>query len=256
MEGDAVTGIIREEQIGPCRLLLGDCLEILPTLEGVDAIVTDPPYGISYVKGKGGGAGAYRGSKKSAAESRHHEPVTGDDKPFDPSPLLRFENVLMFGANHYCHRLPEGKGRWLAWNKLEDLESFDSFSDVEFAWHSKGKVSRVCNYMWKGGLACRKNGEDNGRRCHPTQKPVGVMRWCIVQVGAQQHWTILDPYMGSGTTGIACLRMGMGFTGIEIEKGHFDTACHRISLEWGKKRRELPLEPQPRMVQGELIGAT
>lgn len=140
---------------------------------------------------------------------------------------MRFENVLVWGANHYAKRLPDG-GRWLAWNKLEHVESFDSFSDVEFAWHSLGRASRICNYMWKGGLACRKLGEDNGRRHHPTQKPIGLMLWCLEQTGLDEGATILDPYMGVGSTGVACMRAGFNFIGCEIDKGYFDIAERRI----------------------------
>ena len=213
------------------RLYLADCRDVLPHLEGVDAVVTDPPYGIAFIKGPSGGTGSYRGSKQSAQQSRGNTRLEGDNEPFDPSHLSSFGNVMMFGANHFAKRLPDG-GRWLAWDKLEGLESFDSFSDVEFIWHSQGgKASRICSYMWKGGLACRKNGEDNGRRSHPTQKPIGLMLWCLAQSGIAAGGTILDPYMGSGSTGVACVRSGRNFIGIEIEKKHFDTAVERVTDE-------------------------
>ncbi len=212
------------ERIGDATLYLGDCREVLPTI-AFDAIVCDPPYGISYVKGEGGRQGAYRG--RPASESRHIEAVTGDAEPFDPAPLLAFDNVLMWGANHYCQDLPRRTGRWLAWNKLGNIDSFDDFSDVEFAWHSQGRASRILNYMWKGGIATVKRGEDNGIRSHPTQKPIGLMCWCIELVGEKSQ-IICDPYMGSGTTGVAARRMGREFMGIEIEQHHFDVACRRI----------------------------
>ncbi len=214
---------------GSVQLYRGDYLDILPAIEAgsIDAVVTDPPYGIGYVKGKGGSQGAYRG--RPASESRGTKIIKGDQKPFDPSPLLRFPNVLMWGANHYAQKIPSERGRWLAWNKLEHVETFDSFSDVEFAWHSIGRASRICNYMWKGGLACRKKGEENGARVHPTQKPVGLMMWCIEQVGDAS--LILDPFMGSGTTGVACLRTNRKFIGIEIDEKYFEIAVKRIEAE-------------------------
>lgn len=219
-----------------CRLYLGDCRDVLADVRA-DCVVTDPPYGIAYVKGKSGTQGAYRG-KVSAAESRGDEMVIGDAVPFDPSPLLLFPNVLMWGANHYAKRLPDS-GRWLAWNKLELLPSFDSFSDVEFAWHSQGKASRVCNYMWKGGLACRKQGEDNGRREHPTQKPIGLMEWCLEQVGSSPGDTIFDPYFGSGTTAVACIRTGRKFIGCEIDPKYFEIAVERIKKEEAEDRSSI-----------------
>jgi len=225
---------------GSAKLWLGDCLEVLPTLDkgSVDAVVTDLPYGISCVKGSSGKQGKYRGLVGDARLSRSTEPVIGDDKPFDPALLLTFDNVLTWGANHYATRIPERSGRWLAWNKLEELDSFDSFSDVEFAWHSNGKASRIISYMWKGGLACRKRGENNGKRNHPTQKPVAVMKWCLEQVGLSDGDTALDPYMGSGTTGVACIRTGRKFLGIEIEPRYFDIARKRIERSL-KERSEM-----------------
>lgn len=222
--------------IGDATLYLGDCLEILPTLGQVDAVVTDPPYGIGYVKGSGGRTGAYRGSKENCG--RNTAPIVGDDRPFDPIPWLAYRNVLMWGANHFVRRIPEGCGRWLAWNKLDDMEPFDDFSDVEFAWHSLGKASRICNFKWKGGIARVKAGEDKTRD-HPTQKPVGLMLWCLNQIGAAE--TILDPFMGSGTTGVACVKMGRKFIGVEIEPKYFDIACRRI--EEAQRQPDMFIKP-------------
>jgi len=206
-----------------------DCMDVLPTLAGVDACVTDPPYGIAHFKGPSGNAGAYR--NKEGTTKRNSAKIYGDDKPFDPSPLFAFENVLMFGANHYAKRLPD-YGRWLAWNKLESIKSFDSFSDVEFMWHSQGgKASRICNYMWKGGLACRKAGENNGRRDHPTQKPVGLMVWCIEQTKVPQGSLVLDPYAGSGSTCVACIRTSCRSIGVEINREYCDVIVRRMEQE-------------------------
>jgi site-specific DNA-methyltransferase (adenine-specific)/modification methylase len=235
---------------GRAELYLGDCLEILPQLPAgsIDAVVTDPPYGIGFVKGRGGRQGAYRGRPAEAA--RHLEAVTGDDRPFDPASLLSFPNLLMWGADHYARRLPE-TGRWLAWNKLGHIEPFDSFCDVEFAWHSLKGASRICSFMWKGGLACVKIGENNGRREHPTQKPVGLMRWCIEQVKVNERAMICDPYMGSGTTGVAAVRLGRRFIGIEIEPKYFEIARKRIEAEC--RQGKLPLaEPASPCEQGAL----
>jgi site-specific DNA-methyltransferase (adenine-specific) len=211
----------RIERIGHHELWLGDCREILPTLGRVDAVVTDPPYGIGHQHTGTSSRGNYRGP---VDRIRNNEAVTGDGVPFDPSFLLDFDNVLMWGADHYRWRLPE-HGRFLAWNKIGAVESYDTFSDVEFAWHSQGRASRIFTFEWKG-LMCRKVGENNGIREHPTQKPIALMRWCIEQVGDAA--TILDPFMGSGTTGVACVKLGRKFIGIEIEPKYFDIACRRI----------------------------
>lgn len=210
--------------------ILGDCLEVLPTLGRFDAVVTDPPYGIGYVKGAGG-----RGihSKRHYEKVRNDGPVIGDDRPFDPSPWLSFDDVILWGANHFARSLPDG--RWLAWNKLGGMEPWDSFSDVEFAWQNKRGADRIFSHLWKG-LAQAGAGE---RRFHPTQKPVALMSWCLSLVPAARN--ILDPYMGSGTTGVAAVKLGRRFTGIEIDPGYFDIACRRI--EAALKQPDFFVEP-------------
>ncbi len=242
--------MIRKETIGACTLLLGDCREILPTLGKVDAVVTDPPYGIGFVRGKGGRGGHLQGGKVSlqAKDGNAEKPIYGDDVPFDPTPWLGFDDVILWGANHYAARLPHG--RWLAWNKLGDMEPWDDFCDVEFAWHNKRAADRIFSLMWKGLI---RDGEKD-RRVHPTQKPIALMRWCIDQLPAGSN-TILDPFMGSGTTGVACVKLGRRFIGIEIEPKYFDIACKRI--EAATRQPDLFIE-QPRKAEqltmlGELV---
>ena len=239
----------REKWVSDCgtvTLYLGDCLEILPTLEpaSVDAVVTDPPYGIAYKKGAGGSVSGYKSRK---VDQRNCEAIIGDDKPFDPGPWLTFPIVFLWGADHFSQRLPHG--RFVAWDKLDGKESWDSFSDVEFAWHNKRGAARIIRYVWKG--MCQGNGEDKGTtRDHPTQKPVKVMRWSIEQAGVVDGGLVLDPYMGSGTTGVACVRIGRRFIGIELEPKYFAIAKRRIMDEL---RRVKFLEPPPRQTQRSLI---
>jgi len=238
---------------------LGDCAEILPTLGPIDALISDPPYGIAHVKGAGG---------KGKHNRRNISPIAGDAEPFDPSLLLNFPNVLIWGADHYAARLPADSGRWLAWNKLDDMESFDSFSDVEFAWHSRRAAARIFSFKWKG-IASVKAGEEPTRE-HPTQKPVALMRWCIEQAGVPAGGLIVDPYMGSGTTGVAAVKQGYRFVGVEIDTAHFDTACRRIraaidspdmfveppkpmkqaEIDWHASMDDLQLAVSPRILRG------
>lgn len=212
--------------IGNATLYLGDCRAIVPDIARgqFEAIITDPPYGIDF--NHSGAHGRFNGvGVTKAARARGNHPVIGDNEPFDPRPWLGFcDNVIMWGADHFYPRLPDS-GRWLAWNKLGDMEPWDSFSDVEFAWHSKEAAARIFNMKWKG-IACDKRGEDNGLRVHETQKPIALMRWCIQQ--ADNPRIILDPYMGSGTTGVAAAQAGLTFVGIEIAERHFQKACERI----------------------------
>lgn len=209
----------RVEHIGPHTLYLGDCREILPTLGRVDAVVTDPPYGISYAQGDGGAQVAGR----RVPVRRNNLAIVGDNEPFDPSMLLDFDELIAWGADHYAQRLPHG--RWLAWDKISGASLVDSFSDVEFAWHSERGASRIISYLWKGVL---QDGEKGVQRWHPTQKPIAVMEWCIKQLRKPAE-TILDPFMGSGTTGVACVKLGRKFIGIEIDERYFDIALKRVS---------------------------
>jgi site-specific DNA-methyltransferase (adenine-specific) len=212
---------MRIEQIGDAVLYNADCREILPMLNGVDACVTDPPYGIRHQKGISG---------KGVPAMRNSSPVEGDDKQFDPALFLDFQEVVLWGANHFAQRLPHG--RWLAWNKLAGMPEFDSFSDVEFAWRKGRGKDRIFTHLWKG--VCQASEKGGKQRFHPTQKPIALMEWCVQSLDGR---LILDPFMGSGTTGVACVRLGRRFIGIEIEERYFDIACRRI--EETQRQRDL-----------------
>lgn len=194
-------------------LYCGDCRELLPAIGNVDAIVSDPPYGIAYKKGAGG---------KGKHTVRNIEAIEGDTEPFDPAPFIGFGEVILWGANHYATRLPHG--RWLAWDKLAGMAAFDSFSDVEFAWQKGRGKDRIFSHLWKG--ICKASEKGGKERWHPTQKPIELMRWCIDLIPGAQ--IICDPFMGSGTTGVAAVKAGRRFKGIEIELKYFDIACRRI----------------------------
>lgn len=208
------------------EVIHGDCLEILPTLDPAKVwIVTDPPYGIGYAhSGKGAPPSGREGTRRNAV--RGGPLIEGDDRPFDPAPLLEFPNVLMWGANHFAHRLPP-QGRWLAWNKLAGMEVKDSFGDVDFAWHSRPGAARIISYAWKG-IACVKRGESNGRRWHPSQKPVGVMAWSIRQAGVPPDGLVVDPYAGSGSTGVACQKLSLRCLLIEKDERYIPVIRHRL----------------------------
>jgi site-specific DNA-methyltransferase (adenine-specific)/modification methylase len=235
-------------EIGGAVLYCGDCRDILPGLGRLGTIVSDPPYGIDYAHG--GGAGRCGAGVTAAAAARGTPPIAGDAEDFDPAHLLEFSEVLIWGADHYRARLPES-GRLLAWDKLAGLTPWDSFCDVEFAWHSRSGVARI--YSWKG-LAATKIGENNATREHPTQKPLGLMRWCIEQL--QSSRLIIDPYMGSGTTGVAALQLGRRFVGIEIERRWFDLACRRIAEAAAQGQLDLPAPPRAARLaeQPDLLG--
>ena len=213
-----------EEGVGVPRLVLpcgvtlyqGDCLEILPTLEGVDAVIADPPYGINWNPDP---------SQFRGGEGRHFDigwkPIIGDDQPFDPSPWLGFPKVVLWGGNYY----PLPVGTTLVWIKRHD-DNFGKFlGDAEVAWMKGGET-----------VYCKRDVSMNGKganfpNLHPTQKPVGIMAWCMDKAKVAEGETVIDPYMGSGTTGIACIRTGRNFIGIEKDPEHFETARKRIEDE-------------------------
>jgi len=215
---------------GPVKLWCGDSLELLPELpdaEDVGAIVADPPYGIGYVLS---GKATRRGDMRRNV----NKPLAMDGE-LDPAPWLptpqRPWHVLIWGADHYATSFPAA-GTWLAWDKSpQGRGPADTFVDGEFAWCSRASVKRnVCRYLWKG-VVCVKDGESNGRRWHPTQKPVGLMIWSLNTLLGEESPTVWDPYMGSGSTGVACLRTGRRFLGSEIDPEHFETAVRRLDVE-------------------------
>ena len=204
----------RKEVIGDATLYLGDCLEILQTLDRVDAVITDPPYGIGEAAGK-------NASRSNLAVAKDFGNDSWDDAPISDELMQMVRSAgkwcVIFGGNYYA--MPAAKC-WLVWDKENGLSDF---ADCELAWTNLPKAVRRIRYMWNGML--RANGEARGD--HPTQKPIGVMEWIISHVPEPNH-VILDPFMGSGTTGVACARTGRAFIGIEIEPKYFDIACERI----------------------------
>jgi site-specific DNA-methyltransferase (adenine-specific) len=193
----------------------GDCRDIAPTLT-YGAVVSDPPYGMGWDTATRRFSGGNNPNRRIAG--RHDaRPVSGDAEPFDPSPWLGCEHVILWGANHYGRHLPVGTT--LVWIKKND-ESFGTFlSDAEVAWKKGGH-----------GVYCRRDLSMNAiarERAHPTQKPLSIMLWCLLFV--PQELTILDPFAGSGTTLRAAKDLGRKSIGIEIDEHHCRTAADRLS---------------------------
>ena len=200
-------------------LINADCRDVTEQLQA-DAIISDPPYGMEWVAGT-----VTKGKNSTGGSYTRHEGATvmHDDSKFDPSPWLEYPRVVLFGANHYAQRLPVGTT--LVWVKRFE-EAFGTFlSDGEVAWMKGGH-----------GVYCKRDTSDRsesrlGERLHPTQKPVSLMAWCIEKAKVPEGGTVCDPYMGSGSTGVACVRLHRNFIGVEKDKRHFDNACDRIRRE-------------------------
>jgi DNA modification methylase len=201
----------RREIVVDSTLYLGDCKLLLPLLPLVDAIVTDPPYGIDY--GRAGGFSASHGW------GQWREKVTWDaERPeraiFDLM-LRQSKEQIIWGGNYFTDYLPPTM-QWLVWDKGQ--RDF-SLADCEFAWSSQERAARVFNFA-------RGKANQDGKE-HPTQKPVELMKWCLSLLPKAK--VILDPFMGAGSTGVAAARMGRKFIGIEMDEGYFNAACLRIA---------------------------
>lgn len=222
------------------EIWLGDCRDVLPRLGHVDAIVTDPPFGL------GEHSERKRASRGKLAEPTQYA-VAGD---WDAEPVslgdihymrAMSEFQIIFGGNYF-----PGLGQtscWLVWDKLNGN---NDFADCELAWTNLPKAVRRIRWLWSWMLRA-----ERGVRVHPTQKPVGVMKWCIEHLPASVE-TVCDPYCGSGTTGVAAIALGKRFVGIEREPSYFDIACSRLS-EALSQPSLLIERPAPPAVQESLL---
>ena len=192
--------------IGRATLYLGDCRDILPTLGKVDAVVTDPPFGLG---------DRMKGGTWADKQPFKDMPIWDSEAPAVETLLdiiAKADRCVMWGGNYFG--LPPSRG-WLVWDKANAVPTM---ADVELAWTNLDRPAKRFN-----GLVGR---VEFG---HPTQKPLDLMKWTIAQVEHSAPANlILDPYMGSGTTGVAAVQMGRDFIGIERERKYFDIACKRI----------------------------
>jgi site-specific DNA-methyltransferase (adenine-specific) len=223
---------------GAIQLHCCDCADVLP-LVYADAIITDPPYGISYPCNM-----ASRG-RSNWAESKDYPDVIGDDRPFDPSPLLAMNvPTLLWGGNFFADKLPPAGG-WLVWDKLRP-DALDQ-ATCELAWSNFVKGVRRFSHLWNGMMRASEHGENY----HPMQKPVALFEWIYTLPWTPQG-IIFDPYMGSGPNVVACIRSGRGCIGVEQEPQHFQTAVKRIKAEMAQPR--LFTAPEPKHEQATMFG--
>lgn len=220
---------MREEIIGNARLILGDCREVLPTLSQVDACITDPPYGINK-DGQKQSSGKHGGRK--AYEFKNWDDCRPSVEIFD---LIRkiSKTQIIWGGNYFADMLP-ATGKWLVWDKGQRINQ----SDGELAYTSIDGALRIFTL---NRVALMTDGAE-----HPTQKPLALMKWCLSHLPDGTK-TIMDPYMGSGTTGCAVVQSGRSFVGIELDPDYFSIACRRI--EHAQRQADLfvaaPAAPAP-----------
>ena len=187
-----------------------DCRELLPLLPRVDLLLTDPPYGINITQmtlGNGRNP-IYRGAN-------HWDQCAPDIQIW----VEHASHAVVWGGNYFC--MPPSS-RWFVWDKLT---GDNDYADCELAWTNGAGVVKKYTQLWKGVNA----REPHERRVHPTQKPLGLMKWCLGFFPKAE--TVLDPFMGSGTTLVACKQLGRRGIGIELDERYCEIAARRLS-QW------------------------
>lgn len=219
---DNIPGVKRARVIGRCELLQGDCVEIMPGLGKVDAVVTDPPYGLGE-KWKGGAGGAKSSWKFPQGEAMKWDMVAPD---FIPE-IVAGLPAIVWGGNYFA--LPPARG-WLVWDKKQ--RGTWTTGHTELAWTSIDQPIRAFSLS-------HIEAHTKMDKQHPTQKPVALMKWCLGFLPDAD--TILDSFMGSGTTLVACAKLGRRGIGIELDPDYFDIACKRV--EDAYRQPDLFVEP-------------
>jgi len=223
----------RIERIGDAILYLGDCREILPTLGKVDVVVSDPPYGMEFRSN-------YRAERHDAiandAEEWPLQLATSIDVTHSRYVFCRWDDLVRVVK-------PKSLVTWVKNNwSMGDLEH-EHARQTEVALFYPGP-----DHFWPAGRPTDViEAPRTGNNFHPTEKPSQLM-WAIVR---WTHGTVLDPFMGSGTTGVACAKLGRKFIGIEIEPKYFDIACRRI--EQAYKQPDLFIEKPKPAIQDALL---
>jgi site-specific DNA-methyltransferase (adenine-specific) len=236
-------GAVRVEVIGNATLYLGDCLEVLPTLPKVDAVITDPPYGILNLAGEGSTSAVRKSPRQLGSGTLKDRLLNRSDVRWDVAPTAATFDALramsavqiFWGGNYFA--LPPTRAV-LVWDKDQPWENF---SQVEVAWTNLNKPAAIFRESTTRGVPGKE---------HPTQKPLSLMRWCVEEAGRPD--VVFDPYMGSGTTGVAAVDVGSRFIGCEIDADYFDIACRRIE----QAQKQAPLFPHEAATPPEQMGLT
>ena len=203
------------------KIICGDCLEVMKDIpdKSMDLVLTDPPYGINVIGGSKS-FGSIGGSNIVKANKYH--PIINDDIKIDFTEIFRIsKNQVIFGGNYFD--LPISKG-WIVWDKKTKNNWDDNFSDGELAWTSFKRPLKIFRYLYMG---CLQEGKRE-KRVHPTQKPLKLIEY-IVENYTNETNIILDPFLGSGTTAVACKSLGRRYIGIEISPEYCEIARRRVN---------------------------
>lgn len=201
-----------------------NCMEYMKTLPDkyFDLVIADPPYGIKE-------DGLKNHSRSKLAKAQEYTPKDWDKQAMPKeffNELIRVsKNQIIWGANHFISQIPYDSPCWIVWDK--DNGNND-FADCELAWTSFKTAVRRFKYRWAGML--QENMKNKERRIHPTQKPVDLYGWLLLNY-APQGGVIFDPMMGSQSSRIAAHRLGFDYVGCELDKEYFDKGCERFKQE-------------------------
>lgn len=205
----------------------GDCRELLPTLEYA-VVVSDPPWGSETATNAQRFTRAASPWWKNVDTSKivAHKRIEGDREEFDPRPFID-RPAILWGANHFTRHLPHSGG-WLIWDKRQGAEDMAEkgwpLGEAELAWTNVRGSTRVFRNLWSGLLRSTEKGEFY----HPTQKPLALMKWCLQFV---PDGVVLDPYAGSGTTGVAAKHIGRRAILVEVEEQYCERIVARLSQQ-------------------------
>ena len=227
--------------IGNAVLWHGDCREVLPGLPDFDLILTDPPYGILNLAGEGSTPAVRKSPRQIGSGTLKNRILNTSAVEWDVAPDAAFFEILrnkaatqiFWGGNYFP--LPPARGI-LVWDKEQP---WANFSQAEIAWTNLNRPAALFRESATRGTPDKQ---------HPTQKPLSLMLWCLSLCPPPE--TVLDPFMGSGTTGVACAMLGKAFTGIERERRYFDTACERIARTQAQGQLLPPAPVTPPHQQG------
>jgi len=237
-------------QLGNHRLLCGDAtkkedVERLMGGEKADMVFTDPPYGIGE-KTKRKTAG-----RVGLTENHDFEPIIGDNnkdtarKACEIILNIKCEIKIIWGANNFSHSLPELKS-WIVWDKRDGVRPDDN-ADCELAWVNTNKPSRIFRHLWKG--ACQAS-EKGSKYIHPTQKPIALAEWCFQNYGDSKN--VLDLFLGSGSTLIACEKTNRKCFGMEIDPQYCQVIIDRWEKYTGKKSVKIK-NNEKEIIKNEII---
>lgn len=206
------------------QLLQGDCLELMKDIPdgSVDMVLADPPYGKHYHNGASRGKKGFGTGKQVDYISSFQWDEQIPQREIFSEMFRVSKNLIIFGGNYFSHFLPPSNC-WIFWDKKGDIPFQNPFADGELIYTTFKKPVKKIVFKQQGFIRDSKD-----KRYHPTQKPTELLQILIEQF-TESGQTIIDPFMGSGSTGVACVNTGRSFIGMELDPGYFETACRRIA---------------------------